>query len=80
MLRVCKCSHVSVSFSIFPVLHILTYRPIAGQRLGKHIPAEANAHNMTSTARQRISKHASLTTEAVFPAWSVQSGYKEGFS
>jgi hypothetical protein len=47
--------------------NIVTYRPIARQRLGKHIPAGANAlNNMTSIARQRISKHASLTIEAVF--------------
>jgi hypothetical protein len=32
-----------------------------------------------SNARQRISKHASLTIEAVFAAWSMQSGYKEVF-
>jgi hypothetical protein len=55
--------------------------PIARQRLGKHILVEANARtNRTSIVRQRISKHASLTTEAVFSAWSVQSGYKEVFS
>jgi hypothetical protein len=37
----------------------LTYRPIARQRLGKYIPAGVNArNNMTSIARQRISKHA----------------------
>jgi hypothetical protein len=35
------------------------HRPIARQRLGKHIPAGANArNNMTSIARQRTSKHA----------------------
>jgi hypothetical protein len=35
------------------------FRPIARQRLGKHIPAGANARiNRTSIARQRISKHA----------------------
>jgi hypothetical protein len=35
----------------------VTYRPIARQRLGKHIPAGANArkHRM-SVARQRINK------------------------
>jgi hypothetical protein len=50
------------------------------QRLGIHIPEEANArNNRTSIARQRISKYASLTIEAVFSAWSVQSGYKEEF-
>jgi hypothetical protein len=30
--------------------------------------------------RQRLGKHASLTIEAVFSAWSVQSGYKEVLS
>jgi hypothetical protein len=60
---------------------IVTCIPIARQRLGKHIPAEENArNNRTSIARQRISKNASLTIEAVFTAWSVQSGYKEVFS
>jgi hypothetical protein len=55
--------------------------PIPRQRLDKHVLAEANGRNIrTSTARQRIIKHASLTTEAVFSAWSVQSGYKEEFS
>jgi hypothetical protein len=39
-------------------LNIVTYRPIA---------------------RQRISKHACLTIEAVFSVWSVQNGYKEVF-
>jgi hypothetical protein len=57
------------------------HRPIARQRLGKHIPSGANAgDNRTSIARQRISKHASLTIEAMFSAWSVQSGYKNVFS
>jgi hypothetical protein len=59
---------------------IVTYRPIARQRLGKHIPAGANArNNITSIAGQRISKHATLTIE-VFFAWSMQSGFKEGLS
>jgi hypothetical protein len=54
-------------------LYIVTCIPIARQRLGKHIPAQANARsNRTSIARQRISKHASLTKEAVFFAWSMQ--------
>jgi predicted NAD-dependent protein-ADP-ribosyltransferase YbiA (DUF1768 family) len=40
----------------------VTYRPIIMQLLDKPIPAEANAgDNRTSIARQRISKHASLT-------------------
>jgi hypothetical protein len=52
--------------------------PIARQRLSKQIPAQAHSlNNMTSIARQRISKHAFLTIETVFSAWAVQSGYKE---
>jgi hypothetical protein len=57
---------------------IVTCIPIAGQRLGKHIAAEATARNRI--ANQEISKHTSLKTEIVFPAWSVQSGYGEDFS
>jgi hypothetical protein len=54
---------------------------IARQRPGKHIPAGVNSRNYrTSIARQGISKYASLTTEDVFSAWSVQNGYKEVFS
>jgi hypothetical protein len=53
---------------------------IARQRLGKHIPTGTNeSKNRTSIARQRITKHASLTIESVFSAWSVRSGYKEVF-
>jgi flagellar biosynthesis/type III secretory pathway chaperone len=60
--------------------NIVTRLLIARQRVGKHIPAEANArNNRTSNARQRISKHASLTIEAVFSAWCLQSGYEEVF-
>jgi hypothetical protein len=59
----------------------VTCIPITWQRLGKYIPAEANArNNATYIVRQKISKHASLTTEDVFSAWSVHSGYKEVFS
>jgi hypothetical protein len=57
----------------------VTCIPIARQRLGKHIPAKANARNRTSIARQRICKHASVTIEAVFSAWSVEIVYKEEF-
>jgi hypothetical protein len=56
------------------------YRPVDRQRLGKHIPAEANARNSrTSFARQTISKHASLTIKDVLSLWPVQSGYREVF-
>jgi hypothetical protein len=61
-------------------MNIVTCMPIARQRLGKDIPAEANAcNNRTSISRQRISKHASLIIEAVFSAWAVRSGYREVF-
>jgi hypothetical protein len=37
------------------VILIVTYRPIATQRLGKHILVEANARNYrTSIARQQV--------------------------
>jgi hypothetical protein len=49
------------------MLHIVTYRPIARQRLGKHIPAQEYArNNRMSIARQRTSQWASLIIEAVF--------------
>jgi hypothetical protein len=57
--------------------HIVTCRPIARQRLGKHIPAEPNArNNRTFIARQRISKLSSLTIEAMCSVWSLPRGYK----
>jgi hypothetical protein len=48
--------------------NIVTYRPIAGQWLGKHIHAEEYArNNRTSIARQRISKQAfSIITTLCF--------------
>jgi hypothetical protein len=62
--RVCKkgtlaCIHLS-KIGIVVAFNIVTYRPIARQRLGKHIPAGANArNNRMPIARQRINKHAS---------------------
>jgi hypothetical protein len=45
-------------------VHCIT---IAGQRLGKHIPAGLNTHdNRTSIASQRWGKHASSTIQAPF--------------
>jgi hypothetical protein len=62
-------------------MYIMKCIPIEKQRLSKHIPTEAKArNNRTSISRQRISKHASLTIEAMFSASSLQSGYKEGLS
>jgi hypothetical protein len=43
-------------------LSIITCIPVARQRLGKHIPMQANAlNNGTSIAKQRRGKHASST-------------------
>jgi hypothetical protein len=43
------------------------YKSIARQQLGKHIASGAKArNNRISIARQRISKHTSLTIEVVF--------------
>jgi hypothetical protein len=54
------------------------YRPIVRQRLGKHIPAGANAlNNRTHIARQRCDKHSSSTREAVFSELSVPKSYFE---
>jgi hypothetical protein len=70
--------------SVRPIIEssqsIMTCIPITRPRLGKHIPEQAHArNNRTSVARQWISKHSPLTTEAVFSALFVQSGYKEVF-
>jgi hypothetical protein len=46
-----------MSFSL-KALNTVTYRSIARQRIGKHIPAGANVrNNRTPIARQQISKH-----------------------
>jgi hypothetical protein len=46
---------------------IVTFIPIARQRLGKHITSRANARDNRSTiARQRRGNHASSTIQAVF--------------
>jgi hypothetical protein len=63
---------------ILQELDIVTYRSIARQRFGKHIPAGTKtSNNKTSIARQRRCKHASSTIEAVFFAWSVPRSYLE---
>jgi hypothetical protein len=55
----------------------VTCLPIDRQRLGQHIPAQANARdNRTSIARQRRGKHASSTVWVMFPVGSVPRGYK----
>jgi hypothetical protein len=59
-------------------IRIVTCVPIARHRLGKHIPARANARkNRLSIARQPKSKQSSLTTVAVFSVRLVQNGYKK---
>jgi hypothetical protein len=51
--------HAYLRSSFHAHINIVTYRPIARQRLGKRIPVGANArNNRTRIARQRISKHA----------------------
>jgi hypothetical protein len=71
---------VLIDVYILKYIYIVTYRPIARQQLSKHIPAEASVrNNRTSIAKQRISKHATLTIQTAFSAWSVQIVYKEGF-
>jgi hypothetical protein len=48
-----------MGFGLLGAYNIVTYRPIARQRLGKLIRAGAKArNNITYIARQRISKHA----------------------
>jgi hypothetical protein len=65
---------------ICSAVHIMKYGPIARQRLGKQIPARAYLRNrLASVAGQRVSKQAFSLIEAVFSAWSVQSGYIEVF-
>jgi hypothetical protein len=61
--------------------NVVTCIHIARQNLGKHLSVEANSrNNRTSIAKQRISKHVSLTIETVFSAWSMQRCYKDEFS
>jgi hypothetical protein len=60
------------------------YRPIARQRLGKHIAAEAHErNNWTSTARKRISKQAFSTIERLcflrVPRRGVIKGQRRSF-
>jgi hypothetical protein len=50
------------------------------QRLGKHIPAQAiSLSNKTYIAKQRISKHISVTKEAVFSVGTMRNGCKKVF-
>jgi hypothetical protein len=58
-------SRIKRFFKLFKYAqHIVTYRPIARQRLSKHIPVGANArNNVKSIARLRISKHAKTTRD-----------------
>jgi hypothetical protein len=56
----------------FIFVYSVTCRPIARQRIDKHIPTEANArNNRPSIARQRRSKHARL-----FSVLCVPRGYR----
>jgi hypothetical protein len=71
---------IGVEF-FFPLIDLLILRRIDPflDNDSVNILAQANSRNdKTSVARQRISKH-TLTIEAVFSAWYVQSGCKEVF-
>jgi hypothetical protein len=65
---------------VLPINNVLACIPIARQRLGKHIPAQANVSNSRASIVSQISKHASVSIDAVFSAPSVQSGYMEVFN
>jgi hypothetical protein len=57
---------IVINNNIIEQVNSVTSRPIARQRLGKHIPEEACArNNRTSTVRQRISKQAFSTIEGL---------------
>jgi hypothetical protein len=76
----CLCLSYVRGYVITPSKTYVTCIPTARQRLGKHIPVQANSlNNRTSVARQRIRKRATLTIEAVFSLGSVRSAYKEVF-
>jgi hypothetical protein len=73
-----RTSKLTLVYNLNTYIVTVTCITIARQQLGKHIPVEANVcNNRTAIARQWISKHASLIVEAVFSAWSMQSGCKE---
>jgi hypothetical protein len=56
---------------------IVTCIPIARQRVGKHIPVEANArNNRLSIPMQRRCKHASLILQMVISVGSVPRSSK----
>jgi hypothetical protein len=58
------CEEENISCPDWNEINIVTYRLIARQRLGKHVPAEAYVrNNWTSIVRQRISKQAFSTIE-----------------
>jgi hypothetical protein len=59
------------------VFYVVRPMSIARQRVAKHIPAEADARNNRSIARQRRGKQALSTIHAVFSLGFVQSGYKK---
>jgi hypothetical protein len=62
-----ESDHIIPCYRSICLNNTLTYRPIVRQRLGKHIPAGADAHNnRISIATQRISKQAFSTIEWLF--------------
>jgi hypothetical protein len=69
--------------TIIYICSIVMCKPIDRQRLCKHIPAEAYAHNMTSIARQRISKQVFSTIERLWflhaPCRGLTKGQRRSF-
>jgi hypothetical protein len=69
------------SFKYF--YHTVTYRPIARQGLGKHIPAEYARNTKTSITRQQISKQAFWKIERLcflcVPCRGVIMGQRRSF-
>jgi hypothetical protein len=56
------------------------YPLLGNDSVNRFLWKQARANSRTSTARQWISKRASLTIEAVFSAWSFKSGYQVWFN
>jgi hypothetical protein len=67
-----------MKFHLAPVLRCFIIVGLSLLWHRKHIPAGVNPRdNRMSIARQRHGKYAPSTIQAVFPVWSMQSGYKK---
>jgi hypothetical protein len=61
-------------------IHLRMFRSPVPGIIPPMLPTHLSLYNRTSIARQRVCKHAFLTIEALFSAWSALNGYKEVFS